>query len=244
MLLFRDAFMEALHGNQLTCVVHAAHAAEILLKARIAQEDLRLIFYKLPKSSSSKDTFTLIELLEEGRTLSYQQLPDKLEDTTGIKIPQRQQYSEFGRLRDQIMHFGIAKDEALDKLTLSYSLEVLDPLVESFWGRSVIDFIKNDPSPGYTDILYSGMLEDSIIKQGFFIDQRLRRLLGEISREAWEYIQAYCTAADELYESKTDEDWKAEAEAWENSPAAYTDEDTYEQMIKDQANWTAFLDSF
>lgn len=63
MLLFRDAFMEALHGNQLTYVVHAAHAAEILLKARIVQKDLLLIFYKLPKSSSSKDTFTLIGVL-------------------------------------------------------------------------------------------------------------------------------------------------------------------------------------
>ena len=39
MLLFRGAFIEACHGENLLCVVHVAHAAEILLKARIAQED-------------------------------------------------------------------------------------------------------------------------------------------------------------------------------------------------------------
>ncbi len=78
MLLFRDAFMEALRNQQLLCVVHAAHAAEILLKARIAQEHPLLIFSKLPKSLPTKDALTLIDLLENGRTLSYDELPDQL----------------------------------------------------------------------------------------------------------------------------------------------------------------------
>ncbi|MEQ8961211.1 MAG: hypothetical protein RLP02_25350 [Coleofasciculus sp. C2-GNP5-27] len=89
------------------CVVHAAHAAEILLKARIAQEDLRLIFSQLPQSNASKDALTLIDLLEDGRTLSYGELPNQLLATTGIKVERPNQYREFGRLRNQIKLFGI-----------------------------------------------------------------------------------------------------------------------------------------
>ena len=55
MFLFQGAFMEALNGNGRLCVVHAAYAAEILLKARIAQEDLLLIFSQLPKADPNKD---------------------------------------------------------------------------------------------------------------------------------------------------------------------------------------------
>ncbi|MEQ8536352.1 MAG: hypothetical protein RIB93_02640 [Coleofasciculus sp. D1-CHI-01] len=242
MLLFRDAFMEALQGETLMCVVHAAHAAEILLKARIAQEHPLLIFSKLP-SNPSKDALTLIDLLEGGRTLSYEELPKQLWATTGIKIERLNQYREFGRLRNQIIHFSMTNAKALDMLTLSYSLEVLDPLVESFWGRSVIDFIKNDPHPRYAEIFQYGMFEDSIRQRGFSIDQRLRRLLGEASREAWEKMQVYHEEIRKLNESKTDKDLAAEYQVWSESQADDAD-DKYTELAEEQANWEAFLDSF
>lgn len=243
MLLFRDAFMEALQGETPMCVVHAAHAAEILLKARIAQEHPLLIFSKLPKSNSSKDALTLIDLLEGGRTLSYEELPDQLWATTGIKVERLHQYREFGRLRNQIIHFSMTNANALDTLTLRYSLEVLDPLVESFWGRSVIDFIKNDPHPSYAEIFQCGMFEDSIRQRDFSIDQRLRRLLGEASREAWEKMQAYHEEIRKVNESKTDKDLEAEYQAWSETQADYAD-DKYRELAEAQAYWEAFLDSF
>ena len=46
MLLFRDGFLEACNGENFLCVVHVAQSAEILLKARIAQENLISIFSK------------------------------------------------------------------------------------------------------------------------------------------------------------------------------------------------------
>ncbi len=73
MLLFRSALFEAIDDRTPMCVVHAAHAAEILLKARIAQEHPLLIFSKLPKSNPSKNNLTLIDLLEDGRTFSYEE---------------------------------------------------------------------------------------------------------------------------------------------------------------------------
>ena len=212
MILFRGAFMEAIHGEKLMCVVHAAHAAEILLKARIAQEHPLLIFSKLPKADPQKDTLTLIDLIESGRTLSYEELPDQLWATTGIRIEIEQinQYREFGRLRNQIIHFSMPNAERLDELTLHYSLEVLDPLVESFWGKSVIDFITNDPC--YGELVSTGIFEDSIRKKGFPIDKRLRRLLGDASGSAWESMEAYHEEMDRFERSKTDEDREAEAE--------------------------------
>jgi hypothetical protein len=67
MLLFRSAFIEALRGEIPMCVVHAAHAAEILLKARIAQEHPFLMFSKLPKGDSYKNPLTFMDLLEIDR---------------------------------------------------------------------------------------------------------------------------------------------------------------------------------
>lgn len=247
MFLFRSAFMEALHHEKPMCVVHAAHAAEILLKARIAQEHPLLIFSKLPKASPTKDTLTLIDLLENGRTLSYEELPNQLWATTGIRIDKVEQYRAFGRLRNQIIHLSLVNaDTREDELTIRYSLEVLDPLVESFWGKSVIDFITNDPY--YADDVYSGSLEQSI-RNFFEIDQRLRRLLGDASKRAWEHLNAhlngsYKDATDEEWErwnqSKTSEDWEAEYESFLMSQP----ENQAKQQAEDAAHWNAFLDSF
>jgi len=49
-------------------IVHAAHGAEIVLKARIAQEHPLLIFENLPKSRSTQGDLTITELLDCGRT--------------------------------------------------------------------------------------------------------------------------------------------------------------------------------
>ena len=244
MLLFRDAFIEAVNSIQPMCVVHAAHAAEILLKARIAQEHPLLIFSEVPKPDPNKDTtLTLIDLLERGRTLSYAELPNQLWATTGIKIEQFAQYRDFGRLRNQIVHLSIANADRLDLLTLRYSLEVLDPLVESFWGKSVLDFITNDPHDHYASIISSGLLEDSIRKV-FTIDQRLRRLLGETSKDGWERMQVHLKETDEFYKTKTNKDWDADYETWVESEANHVNDAQYKQELEYQANWKTFLDSF
>lgn len=82
--LFKDAFLEAVRGEKRgMCVVHAAHAAEILLKARIAEEHPLLIFSKLPKIDHKKETPTFTDLIEKGYTFSYAELPDQLWAATG-----------------------------------------------------------------------------------------------------------------------------------------------------------------
>ncbi len=69
-------------------VVHVAHGAEILIKARIAQEHPLLIFKSYPKSSTTKDLLSIKELFEYGRTLMYSELPEVLWASTGYRIKQ------------------------------------------------------------------------------------------------------------------------------------------------------------
>ena len=85
--LFRDALIEALNNDFDTrkCLVHVVHAAEIILKARIAQEHPLLIFTEVPKLNPAKTSLTFVDLLENGHTLSYDKLPDRLWAATGIK---------------------------------------------------------------------------------------------------------------------------------------------------------------
>jgi hypothetical protein len=71
-------------------VLQAAHAAEILIKARIAQQHPLLIFEHLPKPPAVKTRLSLEHLLEQGRTYQYSELPDRLWAATGIMIPNRE----------------------------------------------------------------------------------------------------------------------------------------------------------
>jgi hypothetical protein len=213
------------------------------LKARIAQEHPLLIFSKLPKAEPNKSSLTLIDLLESGRTLSYEELPDQLWATTGIKIERVQQYREFGRLRNQFVHFSMANAEALDRVTIRYLLEVLDPLAESFWGSSVIDFITKDPQDYYVSFVGSGLFEDAI-RKAFVIDERLRRLLGDASKAAWESMNAHCEEMEELDRAKTAKNLEAEYETWLESESDHHNDEQYKQLAEEQANWNSFLDSF
>ncbi len=181
MLFFMNGFVEALHGITPICVAHVAHAAEILLKARIAQEHPLLIFSKLPKSSNSQ-LLAFTDLLENGRTFSYEELPDRLWATTGIKIDNIDAYRKFGRLRNQVIHFSLTNKTDLDILTLEYSLKILDPLVISFWHKSVIEFLRHSPS--YYDEFDTGHIEMKMKDKGIIINQELRKLLGEESKKS------------------------------------------------------------
>ena len=51
-------------------VLQAAHSAELLLKARIAEEHPLLIFEDLPKADLSRE-LTLKDLFEKGRTIQW-----------------------------------------------------------------------------------------------------------------------------------------------------------------------------
>jgi len=238
MFLFRDAFMEALDPNfdRRKCLVHVAHAAEILLKARIAQEHPLLIFSKIPKPNPDKTNLTFIDLLENGHTLSYEELPDRLWAATGFKIEGKilEEYKKFGKTRNQIIHTSMASEKILKEQILSYSLEVLDPLVEVFWGYSVIQFIVNDPQCQY----FNGEVEYRI-KEFLPIDKRLRRLLGEDSKKDCKEFQSELEiCADNAH--RTDEMWQNLSEPILDPLYA----DYLDELTEKEGKWRTFLKNF
>jgi hypothetical protein len=121
-------------------VLHAAHAAEILIKARIALEHPLLIFEQIPKSTQAGGPLLAFEdLLEKGRTIDFQDLPERLWAITGQSIREPQVYAAFGRLRNAIQHFA---PPALNPSVraLEFVFKVLDPFVFENWGLYAIDF--------------------------------------------------------------------------------------------------------
>ena len=111
-------------------VVQAAHAAEILIKARIAQEHPLLIFERLPRPAAEDEQLLSFErLLTEGRTYQYADLPNRLWATTGMLLPCADNFSDFGRLRNSIQHFATPPDVDLSTRTLDFIFSVVDPFI-------------------------------------------------------------------------------------------------------------------
>lgn len=93
-LTFSEMYRPYAH---LMAVNTAAQGAELVLKARIAQEHPLLLFSTLPKSMHAADRLTIQELYEYGRTIQYNELPEVLWATTGIRIPDVEQFQKFGK---------------------------------------------------------------------------------------------------------------------------------------------------
>jgi len=122
-------------------VIQAAHAAELLIKARIAQEHPLLIFEKIPKPDDDSDSLlTFEQLAQNGRTIQYSDLPSRLWAAAGVKIPAHEQFLEFGRLRNSIQHFSTSTEQDVSLQTTKFIYEVIDPFINDHWGLFAIDF--------------------------------------------------------------------------------------------------------
>jgi hypothetical protein len=151
-------------------VGHAANGAEIIIKARIAQEHPLLLFTSLPKSVNAPDRLTIKELFEYGRTVQYNELPELLWATTGIRIERVEQYHKFGKLRNAITHFAVPHEEDLHTPTVKFLFEVAEPLVQSFWRRSIMPF-----ASAWDEVTVSdGYLEEQLKQCGVKITPALR----------------------------------------------------------------------
>lgn len=120
-------------------VLHAAHAAEIILKARIAQEHPLLIFEQVP-GPGQNHLLSLDDLLQRGRSVQYADLPDRLWAATGLRLRNTKLYDSFGKLRNMIQHFAAPKRKDLDRETLNFIFGVIDPFIYTCWGLHAIDY--------------------------------------------------------------------------------------------------------
>lgn len=162
----------ALHSNYTSwendmwpelAVLQAAHSAEILIKARIAQEHPLLIFDKIPNSpNEGTELLTFEYLIERGKTIQYSDLPERLWATTGIKLKDIELFSKFGMLRNKIQHFASPKDIDCGTETLKFIFNIIDPFINECWGLYAIDH--NEHSEEYKD-----RIERLIEKEIYFL---------------------------------------------------------------------------
>lgn len=135
------AYMDVNNGRwkQLS-ILQAAHAAELFVKARIAQEHPLLIFEKIPTPSATGARLDFADLFSRGKTVQWSELPGRLWAVTGIELANAESFQRFGRLRNGIQHFGPATEKDVDGATLRFVFEVIDPLINECWGWQAIDF--------------------------------------------------------------------------------------------------------
>lgn len=166
-------------------VLQAAHAAEILIKARIAQEHPLLIFEKLPKNSNNTASLDMEQLYEQGRTVQYNALPDQLWATTGLKIPNRVVFDEFGKIRNSIQHFLPKGGMDYGYLVLNFIYNVIDPFIEKCWGLYASDY--------YEDVDGAPYLIAALVRQGI-----LFRVSPEIA-DNWKWAEIDWPSNDRKY---------------------------------------------
>lgn len=131
------------HGNPYSHamgLVHVANGFEILIKAKIVEEHPLLVFNKIPKETHITDgNIKFEDLLEHGQTIMYSELPERLWATTGYKIDPLNLYNEFGKIRNQIIHFAIPQI-ALDDLTLEFTFKIIEKAINEWWNITILDY--------------------------------------------------------------------------------------------------------
>jgi hypothetical protein len=122
-------------------VLQAAHAAELLIKARIAQEHPLLIFEQLPRlAQASNVQLNLDDLFKLGRTFQWADLPDRLWAATGLSLRNKVTFDNFGRLRNGIQHFAATPGGEAGEETLRFVFNVIDPFINECWGLFAVDY--------------------------------------------------------------------------------------------------------
>ncbi len=140
---FYQRFMISIDTSILS-VLQAAYAAELIIKACIAEVEPKEIFSKLPKSDyPEQNKFDFTSLFENGRTLEFSKLPRKLEQVRDYKIKDKERYYAFGKLRNGIQHLAVP-DLDLSQITGEFIYKVLDPILWDFWNLYAVEYCNDE----------------------------------------------------------------------------------------------------
>lgn len=71
-------------------------------------------------------------------------MPERLWATTGISIPQKNKFNEFGKLRNCIQHFAPRLGLDASGETLRFIFDVIDPFINECWSLFAIDYDEDD----------------------------------------------------------------------------------------------------
>ncbi len=128
-------------------ILQAAHAAELFIKARIAQEHPLLIIDKFPKINKENKDMSYRDLIVNSKTIQWHQLLDRLYICTGKKIKHEDIFLKIGNLRNNIQHLGIYNiEQNFSDITLEFIFKVIDPFINENWNLYAMDFDEEDES--------------------------------------------------------------------------------------------------
>lgn len=124
-------------------LVQVANGFEILIKSKIVEEHPLLVFAKIPKEGNLKDgNIKFEDLIEHGQTIMYSELPERLWATTGYKIEPIALYNEFGKVRNQIIHFAIP-DLSLSDITLTFTFTIIEKAINDWWDTTILEYAQD-----------------------------------------------------------------------------------------------------
>lgn len=143
------------------CVLNAAHAGELFLKAIIAREHPLLIFKDIFNLDDNKGNLLDIEtLIRRGRTHDLERLPQILWATTDRRIPNQPCFERMRLARNSIQHFCVPDEQDFRKLSLEFIYTIIDPLIADVFGICAIEF-HEDHSVSY-DYVVAALLRSQL----------------------------------------------------------------------------------
>ncbi|MEH2490844.1 hypothetical protein [Bradyrhizobium sp. AZCC 2230] len=132
------------------CVLNAALAGELFIKAIVAKEHPLLIFRDLFQlDDPSNLDLTIQHVIEKGKTYNFEHLPKLLWVSTGERIPDLANFESLRKARNAIQHFCAPADQrGLRRLTLEFLYNNMDPLIHKHFGVCAIEY-HEDTSVSY-----------------------------------------------------------------------------------------------
>lgn len=131
------------------CILNAAHAGELFIKAIVASEHPLLIFRELLSVDDMISTdLDIKRLIERGRTYDFKDLPRLLWITTGQRLPDPASFNKIMNTRNAIQHFCAPDEDDLRGVALEFIFKNIDPLICSNFGLYAIEH-HEDHNIGY-----------------------------------------------------------------------------------------------
>lgn len=168
--IFNDDNLPYAHATNL---VNIAHGFEIIAKARIVEQHPLLIFDKISTNEKIKEgELEFEDLLENGKTIEYSRLPYQLWATTGYKLENIALYKEFGKIRNQIIHFHVPMGLSLEDLAFEYAFNVVEKCINDWWEYTIFKYLKVfDVERNYYELIFERLNALSINTQYKFHDR-------------------------------------------------------------------------
>ena len=107
------------------------------------QKNIHCLYSKnFPKTLDIE--ISLEDLFNNGHTIEWSELPNRLWAITGEHIRDTDLFKRFGMLRNGIQHFGAVPNTISPSLaTLEFIYKIIDPFIYKCWGLYAIDFDEN-----------------------------------------------------------------------------------------------------